>query len=51
MSSVQIYELILQLRWLGESVAEANGKLEGHGPLQYAQSLAAMLRRFEASRK
>ncbi len=52
MRAVQIHELILHLRWLGEAAAEeAAGKLEGHGPLQYAQTIAAMLRRFEAGKR
>jgi aminoglycoside phosphotransferase (APT) family kinase protein len=49
--AVQIHEVLLHLRWLGQAAEEeAAGKREGHGPLQYAQTLAAMLRRFEASR-
>jgi aminoglycoside phosphotransferase (APT) family kinase protein len=52
MRAVQIHELILQLLWLGEAAeSEAKGKLEGHGPLQHAQTMTAMLRRFEGAKK
>jgi aminoglycoside phosphotransferase (APT) family kinase protein len=46
-SAVHIHELLLHLRWLDDAAqAEATGRLEGHGPEQYAQKLQAMLRRF-----
>jgi aminoglycoside phosphotransferase (APT) family kinase protein len=51
MSAVQIHELIMQLRWLGEAAEqEMAGKVEGHGPLHYAQNLGAMIRRFEGGK-
>ena len=48
-SAVHIHELLMHLRWLDETTqAEAAGKLEGHGPEQYAQKIQTMLRRFES---
>ena len=46
-SAVHIHELLMHLRWLDATTqAKAAGKLEGHGPEQYAQKIQSMLRRF-----
>ena len=43
---VRIHEVILHLRWLAETARdEAAGKLQGHGPLHYAEQAAAVPRR------
>ncbi len=51
-SAVQIHELLMQLRWLGDAArAEAAGTLEGHGPEQHAQKIQSMLRRFHGAER
>jgi aminoglycoside phosphotransferase (APT) family kinase protein len=46
-NAVHIHELLMHLRWLDVTAqAKATGKLEGHGPEQYAQKIQSMLRRF-----
>lgn len=45
-TAVRIHELLLHLAWIAEAMShQVRGIHEGHGPEQYAQQLASLLRR------